>query len=91
MIDEDEVRKMYVNMLVYSGAYNLCINEVIQKQLQFPIVEKRKTQLANGSIEVYDVVDNVQVRFNPNKSLKNQLQAKIPSKSSLYIAFGSSI
>lgn len=63
MMDEDEVRKMYVTMLVDSGAYNLCINEVIQEQLQFPIVEKRKAQLANGSIEEYDVVDNVQVRF----------------------------
>lgn len=63
MMDEDEVRRMYVTMLVDSGAYNLCINEVIQEQLQFPIVEKRKAQLANGSIEEYDVVDNVQVRF----------------------------
>lgn len=62
-MDEDEVRRMYVTMLVDSGAYNLCINEVIQEQLQFPIVEKRKAQLANGSIEEYDVVDNVQVRF----------------------------
>ncbi|HMR87926.1 MAG TPA: hypothetical protein PKD51_07220 [Saprospiraceae bacterium] len=31
IMDEDEVRKMYVNMLVDSGAYNLCINEVIQE------------------------------------------------------------
>ena len=50
-------------MLVDTGAYNLCINEVIQEQLQLPVVEKRKAQLANGSIEEYDVVDNVQVRF----------------------------
>ena len=63
MMDEDEVKRMYVTMLVDSGAYNLCINEVIQEQLQFPIVEKRKAQLANGSIEEYDVVDNVEVRF----------------------------
>ncbi|MBK8081596.1 MAG: retroviral-like aspartic protease family protein [Saprospiraceae bacterium] len=63
MLDPDEVKRMYVNMLVDTGAYNLCINEVIQEQLQFPVVEKRKAQLANGSIEEYDVVDNVQVRF----------------------------
>jgi clan AA aspartic protease len=63
LMDIDEVKKMYVTMLVDSGAYNLCINEVIQEQLQLPIVEKRKAQLANGSIEEYDVVDNVQVRF----------------------------
>ncbi len=63
LMDPDEVKRMYVNMLVDTGAYNLCINEVIQEQLQFPVVEKRKAQLANGSIEEYDVVDNVQVRF----------------------------
>jgi clan AA aspartic protease len=63
LMDQDEVKRMFVTMLVDTGAYNLCINEVIQEQLQFPIVEKRKAQLANGSIEEYDVVDNVQVRF----------------------------
>jgi clan AA aspartic protease len=63
-MDVEDVKKMYVTMLVDTGAYNLCINEVIQEQLQFPIVEKRKAKLANGSIEEYDVVDNVQVRFN---------------------------
>ena len=63
LMDIDEVKKMKVSMLVDTGAYNLCINEVIQEQLQLPVVEKRKAQLANGSIEEYDVVDNVQVRF----------------------------
>jgi clan AA aspartic protease len=63
LMDPDEVKRMYVNMLVDTGAYNLCINEVIQEQLQFPVVEKRKAQLTNESIEEYDVVDNVQVRF----------------------------
>ncbi len=63
LMDKDEIRRMSVTMLVDSGAYNLCINEVIQEQMEFPIVEKRKAQMANGSIEEFDVVDNVQVRF----------------------------
>lgn len=63
IMDKDEVKRMTINFLVDSGAYNLCINEVIQEQLQFPIVEKRKAQLANGSIEEYDVAGNVEVRF----------------------------
>ncbi|MBK8624678.1 MAG: hypothetical protein IPN86_03590 [Saprospiraceae bacterium] len=63
MMDQDEVNRINISFLVGSGAYNLCINEVIQEQLQFPIVEKRKAQLANGSIEEYDVVSNVEVRF----------------------------
>ena len=48
IIGEDEVKRMFVKMLVDSGAYNLCINENIQQQLQLPFVEKRKAQLAMG-------------------------------------------
>ena len=41
----------------------LCINEEIQEQLQFAVVEKRKAETADGRIIECDVVDNVQVRF----------------------------
>lgn len=63
IIGEEEIKHMNVRMLVDSGAYNLCINESIQEQLQLPFVEKRKSQLANGSIVEYDVVGPVQVKF----------------------------
>ena len=68
IIGEDEIRKMNVNMLVDSGAYMLAINETIQEQLQFPIIEKRKAQMANGSIEEYDVAGPVEVRFKNRQS-----------------------
>ena len=38
LMDEDDVKRMTVTMLVDSGAYNLCINEEIQEQLQLPII-----------------------------------------------------
>ena len=63
LMDEDDVKRMTVTMLVDSGAYNLCINEEIQEQLQLPIVERRKARWADGSIKEYDVVDNVKLRF----------------------------
>ena len=63
LMDIDEVKRMWVTMLVDSGAYNLCINEVIQEQLQLPVLEKKKAQLANGSIEEYDVAGPVEIRF----------------------------
>ena len=68
IIGKDEIRQMNVNMLVDSGAYMLAINETIQEQLQFPIIEKRKAQMANGSIEEYDVVGPVEVRFKNRQS-----------------------
>lgn len=63
IIGEEEIKRMHVNMLVDSAAYNLCINESIQAQLQLPFVEKRKSQLANGHIEEYEVVGPVRVKF----------------------------
>lgn len=63
IIGEDEIRQMTVKMLVDTGSYNLCINEEIQAQLQFPVVETRKAVTADGRILECEVVDNVQVRF----------------------------
>ncbi len=63
IIGEEEIKQMNVNRLVDSGAYNLCINETIQAQLNFEVKEKRKAQMANGSIEEYDIVGPVEVKF----------------------------
>lgn len=63
LLDVDEVKRMHVNILVDTGAIMLCINENIQEQLQLPVVEKRKAQLANGHIVECNVVAPVEVRF----------------------------
>lgn len=62
-LDQDDIRRMTIHMLVDSGAYNMCINQEIQQQMQFPLVEKRKGELADGSIVEFDVVGNVEIRF----------------------------
>lgn len=62
-MDKDEIKSMWVNMLVDTGSYMLAINENIQEQLQLPVLEKRKAQMANGSIVECDVVGPVEVRF----------------------------
>ncbi|HMR88690.1 MAG TPA: clan AA aspartic protease [Saprospiraceae bacterium] len=63
LLDQDEVKRMTVTMLVDTGAYNLRINEEIQEQLQLPVVEKRKGMLADGSNREYDVVGPIEIRF----------------------------
>jgi clan AA aspartic protease len=63
MMDKDEVRRIFVNIRVDTGADMLCINEGIQEQLQFPIVEKRKAQLADGRIVECEVVTSVELHF----------------------------
>jgi clan AA aspartic protease len=62
-IGADEVKRIRINALVDSGSYMLAINESIQEQLQLPVVEKRKAQLANGHIVECDVVAPIELRF----------------------------
>jgi hypothetical protein len=63
IIGEEEIKQITVTMLADSGAYMMAINETIQEQLDLPFIEKRKGVLANGSVEEYDVVGPILVKF----------------------------
>jgi hypothetical protein len=51
----------------------LCINESIQSQMQFPVMEKRTGQIANGDIIEYDVVSQVELRFKNRRTICNAM------------------
>ncbi|MEJ7677747.1 MAG: hypothetical protein WKG06_07740 [Segetibacter sp.] len=55
-IGEDEIRSLRVTMLVESRAYMMAINETIESQLELPLVEMRKVQLADSRVAEYAVV-----------------------------------
>lgn len=63
IIGEEEIKRMPLNILVDTGSYYLCINETIQEQLDLPVKEKRKGQLADGSVVEYDVVGPIELKF----------------------------
>jgi clan AA aspartic protease len=63
IIGEEEIKRQTINMLVDSGALNLCINESIQEQLQFPEVGKRSAETADGRVIELKLVDMVIVKF----------------------------
>ena len=63
IIGEDEIKSMKVTMLVDTGSVYMCINETVREQLDLAIIEKRKGQLANGSIVEYDVAGPIEVKF----------------------------
>lgn len=63
LIGAEEVRQMTVAMAVDSGAYMMAINETIQNQLGLSFIEKRKAIMADGSVNEYDVVGPIQVKF----------------------------
>ncbi len=63
IIGEEEVKRIRLSMLADSGAYMMAINENIQSQLELPFVEKRKAVMADGSIQEFEVVGPVMVKF----------------------------
>ena len=62
-LDPKDVKKITINMLVGTGAYNLCINEDIQSQLQLAFVEKRSAYTADNRLIEMDVVGPVFLKF----------------------------
>ena len=71
IIEEEEVKRMHINMLVNSGAYMMAINETIQEQLDLPFVEKRKAQMASGHVIEFDVVGPIRVHFANRTAICN--------------------
>jgi len=72
-IGEDEIKRMPVNMLVATGSIYMCINESIQEQLELPVLEQRKGQLANDHIVEYNVVGPIEVRFKNRRCSVNAM------------------
>ena len=73
VISDEEVKRLHINLLVDTGSYNLCINETIQEQLDLPFLEKRKGQLANGSIQEYALVGPIVLKFKNRQTVCNAL------------------
>ncbi len=72
-IGEKEVRRMWITGLVDTGSYMLCINESIQSQMQFPVMERRTGQMVNGEIIECDVVGQVELRFKNRRTQCNAM------------------
>lgn len=73
LMDKDEVKRIRVNALVDTGSYMLAINENIQEIMNFPVVERRRAQLADGTIKECDVVSSVELRFKNRRTMCNAM------------------
>jgi clan AA aspartic protease len=73
LIDQDTVKSMQVEMLVDTGSLYMCINETVCEQLNLPVLDKKKGQLADGRIVEYDVVGPIEVRFKNRKCLTSAM------------------
>jgi clan AA aspartic protease len=63
LMDKDEVRSIYVNMLVDTGSIYLCINESVCEQLGLSVQYQKKCQTADGRVVEFDIVGPVRVKF----------------------------
>ncbi len=62
-IDQVDIKRITIDMIVDKSTYYLCINEEIQAQLQLSFVEKRSAYSADNRLIEMDVVGPVIVKF----------------------------
>jgi len=62
-LTQDGVRKKKVRALVDTGSYMLSINEHIRKQLDLRKLDSHEVELADGSLQMVDIVGPVDIRF----------------------------
>lgn len=68
---ESKVRRMQVRVLVDSGAGTLALNDAIKAQLGLPVKERRAFELADGRVEMLEVVGPVEIRFENRQCCLN--------------------
>lgn len=58
-----EIKCVSIDMALDKESLQLYINEEIQQQMQFPIIDRRKVKVAENSIIECDVAGNVKVKY----------------------------
>jgi hypothetical protein len=73
LLDQDEVKRMHLKVLVDSGAWKLCINENIQSIMNLPYLSKLVVRLADGQPVEYDLVGPELIKFGGQEATVRQL------------------
>lgn len=83
-IGEEEVRKIDVNALVDTGADWLIINELIKNQLGLEVTGTRLGELADGSVQRFDIVGPVRLQMLGTREVSTEAMV-IPGDSEVLI------
>ena len=59
-----DLRPVEIDALVDSGAYSMCIPELVRAELQLETMDIRKVELADGTIRDVEFVSPLGVRFD---------------------------
>jgi clan AA aspartic protease len=68
-LPEDEIKRVRCRALVDTGAWDLVINEDIQKQLNLRLIERRTVKLADETLMDVDIVGPIEVRFDDRSTI----------------------
>jgi clan AA aspartic protease len=71
LLPENEIRRVTTRALVDTGAWDLVINEEVQKQLNLRLIERRTVKLADETLIDVDVVGPIEVRFEDRSTITN--------------------
>ena len=82
-INKEDIKKENVTALVDSGAYMMCVNEHIKAQLDLPVVDTMETELADGSLQVLEVVGPLVINFKNRTTSCNA--AVLPGESEVLL------
>ena len=66
-----------------SGAYMMCINEHIKAQLDLPVVDTMEAELADGSLQVLEVVGPLIINFKNRTTSCNAVV--LPGESEVFL------
>ena len=69
VLPENQIKKITCKALVDSGAWDLVINEEIQKQLDLPVIERRAVEMADETVIEVDVAGPIEVRFENKRTI----------------------
>jgi clan AA aspartic protease len=69
LLPETEIRRVTTRALVDSGAWDLVINEEVQRRLNLRVLGKQPVRLADETLLEVDIVGPVEVRFEDRSTI----------------------
>jgi clan AA aspartic protease len=69
MLPEEEIKRMTCRVLVDTGAWDLVINQDVQKRLNLPVVERQTVKMADETLVDVDIVGPIVVRFENKRTI----------------------
>ena len=69
LLPENEIRRITTRALVDSGAWDLVINEEVQRRLNLRVLGKQTVRLADETLLEVEIVGPVEVRFEERSTI----------------------